>query len=132
MHVCFSGLCWSSWDVADENQTSPCIYFAQVGDVGFKFGDASNGVRARYRGESEVTAIPVLLTPTSLSGSRSGGKPDLDGSRSFAREAIETLAAVAIGGGLGKAAKIYGERSILGSDAPLLQPRGTLRLVALV
>lgn len=77
--------------MADENQNAPCIYVAQVGDGGFKFGDASNGVRARYQGESGVTAIPVLLTPTSLSGSRSGGKPDLDGSRSFAREAIETL-----------------------------------------
>lgn len=105
--------------VADENQNAPCIYFAQVGDQGFKFGDASNGVRARYRDESGVTAIPVLLTPTSLSGSRSGGKPDLDGSRSFAREAIETIAAVAIGGGLSKAAAIYGSQATLGAKPGL-------------
>jgi len=105
--------------VADENQTSPCIYLAQVGDGGFKIGDASNGVRARYLAESGVTAIPILLTPRSLSGSRSGGKPDLDGTRSFAREAIETLAAVAIGGGLGKAAAIYGSAATLGAKPGL-------------
>ena len=106
--------------VADENQTSPCIYLAQVGDGGFKIGDASNGVRARYPAESGVTAIPILLTQRSLAGSQSGGKPDLEGTRSFAREAIETLAAVAIGGGLGKAAAIYGSVATLGAKPGLV------------
>jgi hypothetical protein len=105
--------------VADENQTSPCIYLAQVGDGGFKIGDASNGVRVRYPAESGVTAIPILLTQRSLAGSKSGGKPDLEGTRSFAREAIETLAAVAIGGGLGKAAAIYGSVATLGAKPGL-------------
>jgi hypothetical protein len=43
----------------------------------------------------------------------------LEGTRSFAREAIETLAAVAIGGGLGKAAAIYGSAATLGAKPGL-------------
>jgi len=43
----------------------------------------------------------------------------LEGTRSFAREAIETLAAVAIGGGLGKAAAIYGSVATLGAKPGL-------------
>ena len=43
----------------------------------------------------------------------------MEGTRSFAREAIETLAAVAIGGGLGKAAAIYGSVATLGAKPGL-------------
>ena len=96
--------------------STPCIYFAHDAHAGgFKVGDASCGVHMRYSGESGVTALPMVLTQTSLSAASKGGRPDTDGFRSFAREALETLFTVAIGGGLGKASSIFGSVATLGA-----------------
>ena len=96
--------------------STPCIYFAHDAHAGgFKVGDASCGVHKRYSGESGVTALPMVLTQTSLSAASKGGRPDTGGLRSFAREAQETLFTVAIGGGLGKASSIFGSVATLGA-----------------
>ena len=96
--------------------STPCIYFAHDAHAGgFKVGDASGGVHMRYSGESGVTALPMVLTQTSLSAASKGGRPDTGGLRSFAREALETLFTVAIGGGLGKASSMFGSVATLGA-----------------
>ena len=96
--------------------STPCIYFAHDAHAGgFKVGDASCGVHSRYSGESGVTALPMVLTPMSLSAASKGGRPDRGGLRSFARESLETLVTVAIGGGLGKASSMYGSVATLGA-----------------
>ena len=96
--------------------STPCIYLAyDVNKEGYKIGDACNGVHIRYGPDSDVKSIPLLRTPTSLSGPTSGGKPDLSGFRSCARESIETLVAASIGGGLGKASSMFGSLATLGA-----------------
>ena len=89
-------------ELLGEYGSTPCLYFAHDAHTGgFKVSDASRGVQMRYSGESGVTALQMVLTQTSLSAASKGGRPDTGGLRSFAREALETLFTVAIGGGLG-------------------------------
>ena len=103
-------------ELLGEYGSTPCLYFAHDAHTGgFKVSDASRGVQMRYSGESGVTALQMVLTQTSLSAASKGGRPDTGGLRSFAREALETLFTVAIGGGLGKASSMFGSVATLGA-----------------
>ena len=103
-------------ELLGEYGSTPCLYFAHDAHTGgFKVSDASRGVQMRYSGESGVTALQMVLTQTSLSAASKGGRPDTGGLRSFAREALETLFTVAIGGGLGKASSMFGSLATLGA-----------------